>query len=115
MTTHHSTLATALNEKKSAVKEARVQLNKLDEEKENWFKKKTEFSTQIKKHIEEVKTLKSKRNSLTQEVKIHKKKRRQSNRRRNQGTMKFLWRPKDEPFVFYGGKQITDDIRSNAN
>lgn len=64
-----------LNKQRIEVSKLRNTLNKLDNEKESWFKKKTEFSKNIKESIQKIKDNKVKRDFLTQEVKELKLKR----------------------------------------
>ncbi|MBI3035244.1 hypothetical protein HYY71_02890, partial [Candidatus Woesearchaeota archaeon] len=68
-------LVEELDKHRVEVSKLRSQLNDLDREKESWFKKKGDYSSNIRESIQKVKGSKAKRDSLTQEVKELKAKR----------------------------------------
>ena len=64
-----------LNVKRKEISELKEGLNKLNDEKEEWFRKKEELFSKIKAGINQIKDFKVKRDSLTNEVKALKPKR----------------------------------------
>lgn len=64
-----------LNAKRKEISELKEVLNKLNEEKEDWFRKKEELFSKIKTGIIHIKEFKAKRDALTSEIKELKPKR----------------------------------------
>ena len=69
-----------LNKHRIEISKLRDSLNELDRQKESWFKKKEEFSKEIRDAIQKAKDNKAKKDSLTQEVKSLKPKRDDANK-----------------------------------
>jgi len=66
-----------LNGLKKEIYDLKISLNHLDGQKEEWFRKKESLSKEIKDKIKNIRENKTKRNSLTEEVKKHKEKRKE--------------------------------------
>ncbi len=75
-----SKLIEDLQQAQKEVNELRLQLNKVNADKENWFKRKSSIFKEIKDRISALKGSKTKRNSLTKDVRDLKKKRDEMNK-----------------------------------